>query len=81
MSSLAASQSDSFYLPPEYFSSGAYKKVSRNTFAGSAGHNQYLTSGVVRFELPYDAWCTNADGGVTDGKAYEKCGAHLKRGT
>jgi hypothetical protein len=33
MSSLSATQSDGYYLPPEYFESGAYKKVSRNRFA------------------------------------------------
>lgn len=33
MSSLSATQSDGYYLPPEYFESGAYKKVSRNAYA------------------------------------------------
>ena len=33
MSSLSATQSDGYYLPPEYYDSGHYKKVSRNRFA------------------------------------------------
>lgn len=68
MSSLSATQSDGYYLPPEYFESGAYLKQSRNQFAASrnntnknndnnrqqikTGHNQWLKYGVVRFELP-----------------------------
>lgn len=68
MSSLSATQSDGYYLPPEYFESGAYKKKSRNRFAAESannkngsckkgppikvGHNQWLKHGVVRFELP-----------------------------
>ncbi len=62
MSSLSATQSDGYYLPPEYFESGKYKKVSRNQFAasqdgnqGKVGHNQWLKHGVVRFELPEKA--------------------------
>ena len=42
MSSLAATQADGYYLPPSYFSSGAYKKKSKNEFAGSKGHNQFV---------------------------------------
>jgi coiled-coil domain-containing protein 130 len=52
MSSLAATQADGYYLPPEYYDSGTYKKKSKNQFANSKGHNQYVQSGVVRFELP-----------------------------
>jgi coiled-coil domain-containing protein 130 len=52
MSSLAATQADGYYLPPEYYDSGTYKKKSKNAFAKSKGHNQYEQSGVVRFELP-----------------------------
>eukprot|EP00536_Pseudo-nitzschia_multiseries_P006995 jgi/Psemu1/296418/fgenesh1_pm.156_\ len=36
MSSLAATQSDGYYLPPEYFESGAYRKQSKNQFAAAA---------------------------------------------
>jgi coiled-coil domain-containing protein 130 len=57
MSSLAATQADGYYLPPEYFESGLYKRKSKNQFAGSNGHNQYLQKGVVRFELPYKGIC------------------------
>lgn len=68
MSSLSATQADGYYVPPTYFASGQYKKKSRNQFAGSKGHNQYLQSGIVRFELPYDGFC-------------EKCGAQVGKGT
>jgi Saf4/Yju2 protein len=68
MSSLSATQADGYYLPAEYFESGAYKKKSKNQFSGSKGHNQYEVNGVVRFELPYDGFCLG-------------CGAHVSRGT
>jgi hypothetical protein len=68
MSSLSAAQADGYYVPPEYYSSGQYKKKSINQFAGSKGHNQYLQRGIVRFELPYDGFC-------------DKCGAHVGKGT
>ena len=68
MSSLAATQADGYYVSPEYFTSGQYKKKSVNQFNGSKGHNQYLQKGVVRFELPYDGFCI-------------ACGALAGRGT
>ena len=68
MSSLSATQADGFYAPPEYYESGAYKKQSISQHAGSKGHNQYLQRSVVRFELPYDGFCT-------------KCSAHVGKGT
>ena len=51
MSSLAATQADGYYLPPDYFDSGAYKKKSKNEFAGSKGHNQFVAK--VRFALKF----------------------------
>jgi len=68
MSSLGATQSDGYYLPPEYFTSGAYKHQSKNEFQKSKGHNQFLQNGVVRFELPYDGFCL-------------ECNAHVGKGT
>ena len=68
MSSLAATQADGYYVPVEYYESGAYKNVSKNQFNGSSGHNQYLQNGVVRFELPYDGFC-------------QGCSAHVSKGT
>ena len=68
MSSLAATQADGYYAPPEYYESGQYKKKSISQFAGSKGHNQYLQKGVVRFELPYDGFC-------------QHCGEHVGKGT
>jgi len=67
MSSLNAAQADGYYIPPDYLESGAYKKQSLNKFNKNKGHNQYLLNSVVRFELPYDGFCS--------------CGAHVGKGT
>jgi Uncharacterized conserved protein len=70
MSSLKATQSDGYYIPPDYLNSGAYKKKSLNQYQKSKGHNQYLQNNLVRFELPYDGFCLN-----------EKCKCHVAKGT
>lgn len=70
MSSLAATQADGYYLPPEYFDSGTYKKQSKNQFAGSKGHNQYLQKGIVRFELPYKGICEGCQVSIGRGTRY-----------
>jgi coiled-coil domain-containing protein 130 len=63
MSSLAASKSDNFYYPPEWEPSmGSISK-----FQGSKGKNQYEQFGIIRFELPFDAWCL-------------KCNLHMSKG-
>lgn len=53
MSSLAASRADNFYFPPEW--RPEYGGISK--FQGSKGANQYQKYGIIRFELPFDAWC------------------------
>ena len=63
MSSLAATQSDGFYFPPEW--RPEFGGLSK--YQGSKGANQYQTHGVIRFELPFDAWCM-------------KCGRHMSKG-
>jgi coiled-coil domain-containing protein 130 len=81
MSSLAATQADGYYLPSEYYDSGAYKRKSKNqwwnsTKDGTAGAGAAAAAAaasskadeVVRFELPYDGIC-------------ERCQAYIKRGT
>lgn len=86
MSSLSATQSDGYYLPPEYFESGAYKKKSRNRFAAESannkngsgkkgppikvGHNQWLKHGVVRFELPEKVVCFGCKQSIGRGTRY-----------
>jgi len=81
MSSLAASQADGYYHPPEYFSSGKYKKQSINQFQRSKGHNQFVKSGVVRFEAPFDGFCENCDSHVGKGTRFnatkKKCGEYF----
>jgi coiled-coil domain-containing protein 130 len=70
MSSISATQSDGYYIHPDYINSGAYKKQSLNHFNKSKGHNQYLKNSVVRFELPYDGFCLN-----------DTCKCHVGKGT
>ena len=53
MSSLAASRADNFYFPPEW----RPEMGSISKFQGSKGANQYEQYGIIRFELPFDAWC------------------------
>ncbi|EED94541.1 predicted protein [Thalassiosira pseudonana CCMP1335] len=76
MSSLAATQADGYYIPSEYIDSGAYKKQSVSQFAGSKGHNQYLQRSVVRFELPFDGFCTKCEAIVGKGTRFNAHKAH-----
>lgn len=77
MSSLSATQADGYYAPPEYYESGAYKKESVSKFAGSKGHNQYLQRSVVRFELPFDGFCTHCSAHVGKGTRFNAHKAHV----
>ena len=77
MSSLAATQADGYYVPPEYLESGAYKKKSINQFNKSKGHNQFLQRGVCRFELPFDGFCTKCDAICGKGTRYNTHKAHV----
>jgi coiled-coil domain-containing protein 130 len=63
MSSLAASRADNFYFPPEW----RPEMGSISKFQGSSGSNQYEKYGIIRFELPFDAWCLG-------------CGRHMSKG-
>ena len=63
MSSLAAARADNFYFPPEWRPEmGGISK-----FQGSKGANQYEQYGIIRYELPFDAWCL-------------KCNRHMCKG-
>lgn len=64
MSSLAAARADSFYFPPEW----RPEMGGLSKFHGSKGANQYQKYGIIRFELPFDGWCT-------------KCKTHIGKGT
>lgn len=66
MSSLKATQADGYYIPSEYLDAGKEKQYKKN----NKGHNQYLTQGIVRFELPYDGFCLA-----------DKCRVHVAKGT
>jgi coiled-coil domain-containing protein 130 len=73
MSSLAAVQADGYYYDPERFHPGKRGRDSVNALANSHPLGKRArklgTEGslVVRFEMPYDAWC-------------EGCGALIARG-
>lgn len=56
MSSLAAAQAD-----------GYYRNEDGSKRGGNKGHNQYLKSGVIRFELPFHGFCV-------------KCNSHMGKG-
>ena len=77
MSSLAATQADGMYIPPEYLESGAYKKKSLNQFNKSKGHNQFLQRNVCRFELPFDGFCTGCNEIVGKGTRFNAHKAHV----
>jgi coiled-coil domain-containing protein 130 len=69
MSSLAAASADGYYYPPEYARSGL---ESLNKFRNShclGKRAAKISQGiiVVRFEMPYHAWCLG-------------CGVHIMRG-
>ena len=77
MSSLAATQADGMYIPPEYLESGAYKKKSLNQYNKSKGHNQFLQRNVCRFELPFDGFCTGCNEIVGKGTRFNAHKAHV----
>jgi len=77
MSSLAATQADGYWIPEDYYTTGAYKKKSISQFNGSKGHNQYLQRSVVRFELPFDGFCTKCDTIVGKGTRFNAHKAHV----
>jgi len=77
MSSLAATQADGMYIPPEYLESGAFKKKSLNQFNKSKGHNQFLQRNVCRFELPFDGFCTGCNEIVGKGTRFNAHKAHV----
>jgi len=83
MSSLAATQADGYYIPPDYHNSGAYKKKSVSQFNNKSkglrakGHNQYLQRSVCRFELPFDGFCTKCDAIVGKGTRFNAHKAHV----
>jgi hypothetical protein len=54
MSSLAATQADGYYNPPDWDPT----KQSRRALTKSKGANQFEQKGLVRFEMPFDVWCT-----------------------
>lgn len=81
MSSLAASQADGFYFPPEYLDNEVNKKMGLSKYQGSKGANQYQQRGVIRFELPFDAWCLKCKRHMSKGLRFnakkDKCGNYF----
>ena len=81
MSSLAAAQADGFYFPPEYLDNEVNKKMGLSKYQGSKGANQYQQRGVIRFELPFDAWCLKCERHMSKGLRFnakkDKCGNYF----
>lgn len=74
MSSLAATQADGYYVPPEYFESGAYQKKSKNQWHAATASQGKAKSNhsqpVVRFELPHSGVCEACDARIMRGTRY-----------
>lgn len=66
MSSLAATQSDGYYYHPDY----RKEDGSISKFNGSKGANQFEQRGVIRFEFPFDGWCTSCDARHSKGSRF-----------
>ena len=77
MSSLAATQADGYYFPPEW--RPEFGGLSK--YQGSKGANQYQQHGIVRFELPFDGWCLKCDRHICKGHRFnakkEKIGKYF----
>lgn len=66
MSSLAATQADGYYFPPDW--RPEYGGLSK--FQGSKGANQYQQHGIIRFELPFDGWCLKCKRHISKGSRF-----------
>lgn len=78
MSSLAAARSDNFYFPPDY-DGRIHGGLSK--FNGSKGANQWEQQGLIRFEMPMDAWCLACERHMSRGLRFnakkDKIGKYL----
>ncbi|GAX15327.1 hypothetical protein FisN_8Lh380 [Fistulifera solaris] len=73
MSSLAATQADGYYLPPEYYEAAQKNpKLTKNQWyhKQQQGNSFTNTHKTVRFELPYNALCQNCDAYISRGTRY-----------
>ncbi|GAX22376.1 coiled-coil domain-containing protein 130 [Fistulifera solaris] len=73
MSSLAATQADGYYLPPEYYEAAQKNpKLTKNQWYHNQqqGNSSTSTHRTVRFELPYNALCQNCDAYISRGTRY-----------
>eukprot|EP01083_Nonionella_stella_P068038 180382_1 len=73
MSSLSAARADGFYNPPDWDPS----KISRDKYQGSKGSNQYEQRGEIRFEMPWNIWCTTCDSHIGRGVRYNAKKTHI----
>ena len=80
MSSLAATQADGYYLPPEYYESGAYKKQGKNGWyqkqqqqsssSKKTDKNNSPAAITVRFELVDPCVCEGCDARIGKGTRF-----------
>lgn len=79
--SLKAACADNFYHPPNWDP----QKESRNQHQGSRGANQYELYGKIRFETPWNMYCTHCNGHISQGVRYnakkDKVGKYLNTTT
>lgn len=55
--SIKAAGADGMYHPPDWDP----RKISRDKFQGSRGANQFEMFGKIRFETPWNMYCTTCE--------------------
>ena len=71
--SLAAARADNFYNPPDWDP----RTITRDKFQGSRGSNQYEIKGLIRFEMPWNIWCTSCNSHIGRGVRYNAKKNHV----
>ena len=71
MSSLAAARADNFYYPPGWDpSKGSINKFQKSHPLGARASQIDKGILVVRFEMPFNVWCTNCETHIGKGVRY-----------
>lgn len=82
MSSLAATQADGYYLPPEYYEAAQRNpKLNKNQWYQQQQPKRPSATAAmktVRFELPYNALCQNCDAYISRGTRYNAVKRRVK---
>ena len=71
MSSLAAARADNFYYPPEWTpAQGSINKFQKSHPLGKRAAKIDQGILVIRFEMPYNCWCTGCSTHIAKGVRY-----------